>query len=143
MTPKNCIHVKPRNDLLILMKTGHQEKSSCPIRLCLRVEKGTHVRTPTVFLVVDGSELMRTVTISQLRPLGSIHVLSAANGLEALRELKSQRVDFALSTWNRPVISGLDLLKSMRANTKATHLPFLMITGEMQDNRTKVTLPNP
>jgi CheY-like chemotaxis protein len=66
-----------------------------------------------------------------------------------LREFKSQRVDFALSTWNRPVISGLDLLKIMRTNTntntntKATHRPFLMITGEMQDNRTKVTLPNP
>jgi hypothetical protein len=62
-----------------------------------------------------------------------------------LREFKSQRVDFALSTWNRSVISGLDLLKIMRTNTntKAMHRPFLMITGEMQDNRTKVTLPNP
>jgi CheY-like chemotaxis protein len=88
----------------------------------------------TVFLVVDGSERMRTVTISQLRALGATHVLSAANGLEALRELKSQRVDLVLSDWNMPVMSGLDLLKIMRANPKMTHLPFLMITREMQDS---------
>lgn len=87
----------------------------------------------TVFLVVDGSEPMRTVTISQLRDLGAHHVLSAANGLEALRLLESERVDFVLSEWNTPVMSGLDLLKIMRANPKMTHLPFLMITQEAQD----------
>jgi len=86
-----------------------------------------------VFLVVDDSEPMNRITISQLRALGAIHVLSAANGLEALRVLKSRKVDVVLSDWSMPVMSGMDLLKIMRANPKMTHLPFLMITGETQD----------
>lgn len=88
----------------------------------------------TVFLVVDASEPMRTVTTGQLCDLGATHVLSAANGQEALRLLNNQKVDLVLSEWNMPAMSGLDLLRIMRANPNMTHLPFLMITGEMQDS---------
>lgn len=76
---------------------------------------------------------MRTVTIAQLRALGASHVLPADDGLEALRVLKTKQVDIVLSNWDIPVMSGLDLLKIVRSNPKTRHLPFIMITGEVQD----------
>lgn len=88
----------------------------------------------TVFLVVDDSEPLRMVTIGQLRALGVVHVLSVSSGLEALRALKSQQVDIVLSNWSMPVMSGLDLLKIMRAHPRMAHLPFLLITAEAQDS---------
>jgi two-component system, sensor histidine kinase and response regulator len=85
-----------------------------------------------VFLVVDDYEPMRKVTILQLRAMGVGTVLSAANGSEALRILQNRRVDFVISDLNMPLLSGLELLKAVRADQKLAHLPFIMITAESE-----------
>ena len=87
------------------------------------------------FLVVDDLELMRTVTINQLRALGCEKVLSARNGADALRMLKAHKVDAVLADWNMPVMSGLELLKAVRADPKLASMPFLMITAEAERQR--------
>jgi CheY-like chemotaxis protein len=86
-------------------------------------------------LVVDDLELMRAVTINQLRSMGCEKIKSARNGAEAWSLLQSQKVDAVLADWNMPVMSGLDLLKSVRANPKLAQLPFLMITAEAERQR--------
>lgn len=60
----------------------------------------------TVFLVVDDFEPMRKITANQLRSLGANNILTAPNGLEALRIINSQRVDVVLSDWNMPLTSS-------------------------------------
>jgi CheY-like chemotaxis protein len=95
-----------------------------------------------VFLVVDDFDPMRKVTINQLRELGASTILSAANGLEAFRLLKNQRVDIVVSDWNMPVMSGLDLLKAMRAEPKLCHLPFVMITAEAEGTQVREAIAN-
>lgn len=87
------------------------------------------------FLVVDDLELMRTVTLNQLRALGCEKILSARNGADALRILRGHKVDVVLSDWNMPVMSGLQLLKTIRAEAKLANLPFLMITAEAERQR--------
>jgi CheY-like chemotaxis protein len=89
----------------------------------------------TVFMVVDDFETMRKVTVTQLRSLGVNEIITANNGAEALRILESQHVDFVLSDWNMPVMSGLDLLKAVRSHTKLYSLPFVMITAEAARER--------
>jgi CheY-like chemotaxis protein len=89
----------------------------------------------TVFLVVDDFEPMRKVTAGQLRSMGAHNVLTANNGVEALRILQKQRVDIILSDWNMPVMCGLELLKVVRADDKLAHLPFIMITAEAERRR--------
>jgi CheY-like chemotaxis protein len=89
----------------------------------------------TVFLVVDDFEPMRKVTSSQLRSMGAKVILTAKNGAEALRLLNSKRIDIVLSDWNMPVMSGLDLLKAMRADPGLAHVPFVMITAEAERDR--------
>ncbi|MFA7268573.1 MAG: response regulator [Sterolibacterium sp.] len=84
----------------------------------------------SIFLVVDDLEAMRQVTSSQLRVLGASNIMTASNGADALRVLKTQPVDVVLSDWNMPVMTGLELLKAVRADERLARLPFVMITAE-------------
>ncbi len=86
----------------------------------------------TVFLVVDDFEPMRIVTSSQLRAMGAKTIVTANNGAEALRILKNKKVDIVLSDWNMPVMTGLELLKAIRADESLSYLPFIMITAEAE-----------
>lgn len=88
-----------------------------------------------VVLVVDDFESMRKVTSTQLRSLGIGDILTAANGADALDILGRQRVDLVLSDWNMPVMNGLDLLKTLRADPATARLPFIMITAEAERQR--------
>ena len=87
------------------------------------------------YLVVDDLELMRTVTVNQLRTLGCEKIKTARNGASALDILRSTKIDVLLCDWNMPVMSGLDLLKIIRADAKLAHVPFLMITAEAERSR--------
>ncbi|MBK6650579.1 MAG: response regulator [Betaproteobacteria bacterium] len=88
-----------------------------------------------VYLVVDDFDAMCKVTVNQLEALGAEKVLTARNGAEALRILRSEHVDIVLSDWNMPVLSGLELLKAMRADPKLFALPFVMITAEAERHK--------
>ena len=89
----------------------------------------------TVFLVVDDFEPMRIVTSSQLRLMGAKIILTACNGSEALRTLQNRQVDIVLSDWNMPGMTGLELLRAVRADKSLSHLPFIMITAEAERHR--------
>lgn len=89
----------------------------------------------TVILVVEDMEVMRQATSAQLRALGVGSVLVTSNGADALRTLRKQHVDIVLSDWNMPIMSGLDLLKAIRADQRLARLPFVMITAEADRER--------
>ncbi len=93
------------------------------------------INKQTVFLVVDDFEPMRKVTSGQLRALGAVTIVTANNGMEAMRILNKQRVDIVLSDWNMPVMTGLELLHAVRADPKLSRLPFIMITAEAERHR--------
>lgn len=84
----------------------------------------------TIFLVVDDVESMRKINAAQLRTLGANQILLANDGAEALRILTRQPVHVIVSDWNMPVMDGLELLQTVRAHPRLTHLPFIMITAE-------------
>ena len=61
--------------------------------------------------------------------------MEAEDGVAALKVLKSQQVDFIISDWNMPNMSGLELLKAVRGDDELKALPFLMVTAEaLKDN---------
>lgn len=88
-----------------------------------------------VFLVVDDFDTMRKITINQLQQLGAECCVSAKDGKEALALLKSQHIDVVLSDWNMPVMSGLELLRAIRADEELFKLPVIMITAEVERSR--------
>jgi CheY-like chemotaxis protein len=87
------------------------------------------------YLVVDDLELMRAVTVNQLRSLGCEKIKVASNGSAALKILLQGKIDVVLCDWNMPVMSGLDLLKTIRMDSALAAIPFLMITAEAERGR--------
>ncbi len=86
-------------------------------------------------LVVDDFATMRKVIRNLLSQIGYQEVIEAEDGVSALRELRSQKIDFIISDWNMPNMSGIDFLKAVRADSKFSSIPFLMVTAEsLKDN---------
>jgi len=54
----------------------------------------------------------------------------AEDGTAALHKLKTQAYGFVMSDWNMPNMTGIELLRAVRADPQIKHLPFLMITAE-------------
>jgi CheY-like chemotaxis protein len=92
------------------------------------------------FLVVDDFETMRKITVNQLQQLGAQKIVTAKDGQEALRLIRSQRVDIVLSDWNMPVMTGLELLKTLRADPRTASMPFLMVTAEAERPRIEAAI---
>jgi two-component system chemotaxis response regulator CheY len=82
------------------------------------------------FLVVDDFPTMRRIVRSLLKELGFNNVEEAEDGVAALTRLKAGGVDFIVSDWNMPNMTGIELLKAIRADDALKGLPLLMITAE-------------
>ncbi len=85
-----------------------------------------------VAMVVDDFSTMRRIVRKILKDLQFREIIEAENGVEALRLLKSNKVDLIVSDWNMPTMTGLELLKQVRADERLKGLPFLMVTAEAQ-----------
>lgn len=88
-------------------------------------------------LVVDDFSTMRRIITNVLRQLGFENIVEAEDGSKALAILEADPVDFVITDWNMPQMSGLDLLKAIRAseNEQLKGIPVLMVTAEaLQDN---------
>lgn len=81
-------------------------------------------------LVVDDFATMRKVIKNLLKQIGFENITEAEDGTSALRTLKSQEIDFVISDWNMPNMSGIELLKAIRADDDLKSVPFLMVTAE-------------
>lgn len=86
-------------------------------------------------LVVDDFATMRKVVRNLLKQAGYENIVEAEDGVSALRVLKTQKIDFVISDWNMPNMTGIELLKAVRADSDMSTMPFLMVTAEaLQDN---------
>ncbi len=84
-------------------------------------------------LVVDDFATMRRIVKSQLNELGYTNVDEADDGATALPLLQTGKYQFLITDWNMPTMSGLDLLKNVRANPSIMHIPVMMITAEAKE----------
>ncbi|HEY3325812.1 MAG TPA: chemotaxis response regulator CheY [Novimethylophilus sp.] len=82
------------------------------------------------FLVVDDFSTMRRIVRNLLKELGFTNVDEAEDGVVALQKLKGGNFEFVVSDWNMPNMTGIDLLKAIRADAELKHLPVMMVTAE-------------
>ena len=81
-------------------------------------------------LAVDDFSTMRRIVRNILRQLGYSNILEADDGTSALEQLKHDKVDFIITDWNMPNMSGLDLIKAVRADSNLKDIPVLLVTAE-------------
>ncbi len=86
-------------------------------------------------LVVDDFATMRKIVRNILKQIGFTNIVEADDGANALSMIKEDKIDFVVTDWNMPNMTGLELLKNIRATDKAKNLPVLMVTAEgLADN---------
>jgi two-component system chemotaxis response regulator CheY len=83
-------------------------------------------------LVVDDFSTMRKIIKNILRQLGFNNIVEADDGSTAWEVLNKDNIDFIVSDWNMPTMSGIDLLRKVRASEEYADIPFLMVTAEAQ-----------
>ena len=83
-------------------------------------------------LVVDDMSTMRRIVKNIMKQLGFANVEEAENGQDALDKLRVESFGFVISDWNMPVMTGIELLRAIRADEKLKAIPVLMVTAEAQ-----------
>jgi two-component system chemotaxis response regulator CheY len=88
------------------------------------VDKNMHI------LIVDDYKTMLRIIRNLLKQLGFNNVDEAIDGSSALTRLRDKNFGLVISDWNMEPMSGLQLLKEVRADVKLKEIPFIMITAE-------------
>jgi len=85
-----------------------------------------------VILLVDDALSTRNLLKKFLVALGYSAFKMAENGQEALEilETTTPAVELVLCDWSMPEMTGIDLIKKIRASEKFSNIPFIMITSE-------------
>ncbi len=95
--------------------------------------KSTVTQEDLRLMLVDDFPSMRKIITDQLVTLG-IHgknIIQMRNGEEALEALRAGTVvDLIVSDWVMPKLSGIELLRAVRATPELREIPFLMLTSE-------------
>ncbi|MBL4681167.1 MAG: chemotaxis response regulator CheY [Pseudomonadales bacterium] len=81
-------------------------------------------------LIVDDFSTMRRIIKNLLRDLGFTNTSEADDGKTALPLLQSGSFDFLVTDWNMPGMTGIELLKAVRADERLGKMPVLMVTAE-------------
>ena len=81
-------------------------------------------------LVVDDYQTMLKIVSNLLKQVGFKHIDTASDGTEAYRKIRQHNYGLVISDWNMEPMSGLDLLRKVRADERVSKLPFIMVTAE-------------
>ena len=88
------------------------------------MDKNTNV------LIVDDYKTMLRIIRNLLKQLDIENDEEATDGQEALSKLRAGNFGLVISDWNMAPMTGLDLLKEVRADARLKSTPFIMITAE-------------
>lgn len=81
-------------------------------------------------MIVDDYKTMLKIVGNLLRQLGFTNIDEATDGTMALRMFSEKQYGLVISDWNMEPMSGLDLLKQIRAGATNNKVPFIMVTAE-------------
>lgn len=92
-------------------------------------------------MIVDDSATVRSIVKKAMRlaelPLNT--VIEAANGVEALHELREQWIDLVLTDINMPEMNGLELIEAMKGDPLLASIPIVVISTEGSATRIEET----
>jgi two-component system chemotaxis response regulator CheY len=81
-------------------------------------------------LIVDDYKTMLRIIRNLLKQLGFENVDEATDGSQALQKLRESKFGLVISDWNMEPMSGIQLLREVRADAGLKRMPFVMVTAE-------------
>ena len=82
----------------------------------------------STILVIEDEALIRE-SICDVLELNGFETVSESDGESGLNRVSNLKPDLILCDINMPKISGLDVLKAIRANDELKHIPFVFLTA--------------
>lgn len=92
---------------------------------------------PTV-LIIDDSAAYRA-GLAEILGFEKYHILEAENGLAGLQMIRHSLPDLIICDVDMPVMNGIDVLKTVKADPAYAKIPFVVSTGHT-DTLTMQTL---
>lgn len=90
-----------------------------------------HIDNTMKVLVVDDFSTMRAVVVNLFSELGFVNVHQAADGQQAWEIIQQHDFfDLIVCDWNMPCMTGIELLKKLKANPQYCQSKFILITAE-------------
>lgn len=86
-------------------------------------------------LIVDDIDAMLRVLRTLLKRLNFRNIDQAGDGGEALAKLRRGDFGLVISDWHMEPMTGIDLVREIRADARLRHLPFVMVTAETRKDR--------
>jgi two-component system phosphate regulon response regulator PhoB len=84
-----------------------------------------------IFIVEDEPSIVQLVKYNLEKE--NFKVLVSNNGEEGLQEIKKTEPDLILLDWMLPDLSGIDICKALRKDTKFKNVPIIMLTARSQE----------
>jgi len=84
-----------------------------------------------IFIVEDEPSIVQLVKYNLEKE--NFKVLVSNNGEEGLQEIKKTEPDLILLDWMLPDLSGIDICKALRKDTKFKNIPIIMLTARSQE----------
>ncbi|MDH5749166.1 MAG: response regulator [Rhodospirillales bacterium] len=81
-------------------------------------------------MIVDDYKTMLRILRNLLKQLNFSNVDEATDGAQALEKLRAGNFGLVISDWNMEPMTGIQLLREVRADPKLKHIPFIMVTAE-------------
>lgn len=81
-------------------------------------------------LIVDDYKTMLRIVRNLLTQIGFKNIDEATDGKMAFTKMSQKKYGLVISDWNMEPVTGLDLLKQVRANDNLKTTPFIMVTAE-------------
>jgi two-component system, chemotaxis family, chemotaxis protein CheY len=81
-------------------------------------------------LIVDDYRTMLRIIRNLLQQLRFSNIDEATDGGAALTRMREKRYGLVISDWNMQPVTGLELLREVRADPQLADTPFIMITAE-------------
>jgi chemosensory pili system protein ChpA (sensor histidine kinase/response regulator) len=102
-----------------------------PPAMKLRIPK---TATETLIMTVDDSKMVR-VKSSRLLAAHGFQVVTAVDGLDALRQMETCSPDLVITDVEMPGMDGFGLLNALRGDPRTRHIPVVMITSSEDRHR--------
>ncbi len=82
-------------------------------------------------LVIEDCAIMRNMLMQMLplTGLAEFKFTEAENGVDALARFSPDKTDIVFVDWNMPKLTGIEVVRKIRASGKTGHIPIIMVTG--------------
>lgn len=91
----------------------------------------------TRFLMVDDMESMRGIIKATLKSIGAENIIVGNDGYDGIKKLNTYPVDFIISDWDMPKVTGLQFLEFAKSRQEFKSLPFILLTASNDKQRVK------